>query len=349
MILKSIAVAALVATTAVAAESDSSSPLLRGNNNKNNKNNKRGLQIEEQLLLAPAMGELRCEEHVPYDGSIVCTFRTTLPKDDYEQRNTISDCLRSPTFDTNYCVTTEIFHSTYFDANPETLPESEPQPKPPEEQEQPPQVDTVPLPNPLPEPMPLPEIFLREDGCPQQVQVTDGACWLYNPKTRVEGENEFSCYYQEFNLMCNCALVADPSIKEVWDCSKIDPQQLQEQQEQQEEQQQQQPAPPLVIPETEVVRIPVTNVDADIQSAVIPSPPVNDDPPEIFYPQFINQPFCPETQAQIEGTACLPHQRCMYWVEEKGFKLYANSCDCNWKNTDTFVCLRSLDPRFNPP
>lgn len=311
MIASTSAITFFLIATVAFAENDSSH-LLRGKTKSEQAPASRSLQ--EQVLPAAqlilANGEMRCEEHVPYDGSIVCAFRTVLPGELTNTGNILRDCLRSNAMNTNYCVAIEVYNAKFDD-----VPVTEPQPKPKPD-------GTPPINGGTGQPPLVTE--LRADGCPKRTQLTGMTCSEYVPA----GVFSASCIYGD--LKCVCTLQANFAVQEAWDCSIRD-------------------GPDdgiVVLP----VQPPITNVDFDVNTGTVQSPvsaPVSP-PVAVALPVIINLPYCIPylTQESIEGQSCTMHQRCLYYRQENGVNVGANSCDCN--SDRVFQCRPSLDPRFVP-
>ena len=158
--------------------------------------------------LVLANGELKCEEHESYDGTIVCAFRTTLA-DGLNVGKILTSCLTS----SNYCVATEVYRTTYNDVPPVSAPTQPANPPSTSTQSQPTMggggISTGQV--------PVFGITLRGDGCPLQAQNTGMTCSEFVPA----GASEVSCHYAN-NIQCNCALQDDIAVREGWSCRKIE-------------------------------------------------------------------------------------------------------------------------------
>jgi len=79
-----------------------SATLLRGNR-----------QQQQRDLVEVGMGEMVCKEFIPYDGSVVCTFRT-MPPADLVSRNVHHGCIYgSQTTGSNFCLAAEVYRAVY--------------------------------------------------------------------------------------------------------------------------------------------------------------------------------------------------------------------------------------------
>mmetsp|Transcript_25262 Transcript_25262/g.53207 ORF Transcript_25262/g.53207 Transcript_25262/m.53207 type:complete len:367 (-) Transcript_25262:136-1236(-) len=266
--------------------------------------------------LVLASGELKCEEHDPYDGTIICAFRTALA-DNLNVGKVLNTCL------SKYCVTTEVYPGSYNDVPPVSTPT---QPA------NPPSTSTGTQPTTggggiSTGQVPLYGTTLRADGCPLQGQNTGMTCSEFVPK----GASEVSCYYAN-DIQCNCVLQDDVAVREGWNCRKIEGSNVVP------------VAAPVPVPVTVPVVQPTIFVDGNIQSVVVP--PSSSVTSEFVLPPIINPDYCPATQALAEGQDCNMHQRCMFYVEENNVRTGANNCDCNAEKV--YECYPTTHPFFNP-
>lgn len=170
----------LLATAAFAKEDS----LLRGN---------RALVVEEgmpvtttttMMEMKVGINEMVCEEAKPYDGSVVCVFRS-MPPSDGNVAKIHQDCLYSAELGTNYCVATEFYRIKFGDVV--VTPPAKP---------------SVPL----------------SPGCPEIKPVTGVACAQHV----VQDQRDLVCEW-EGAYQCKCELNDDPTIVEGWSCGIKEP------------------------------------------------------------------------------------------------------------------------------
>lgn len=273
-------------------------------------------------------GEMVCKERIPFDGSVVCSFRT-VPPTDMITSNVHHDCLRSND-GTNFCLTAEVYRTNFGD-----VPQQPVQQRP--VQQQPVQQQPV-------QQQPVQQMPVQQVGavgrCPSAPQATGQACAQYIPM----GSRETSCYFGR--TQCNCALSDDPTVTEAWNCRLIPNDAYAVPQPDLVQQPKPQPKPqpvvsrPVTNPAVTVVPPPVTNVDAVIQNQVSTVPPVPINEGNIL-PQFINPAGCPIDHPD-DGTSCDWGQSCAYYIMEDGEAVGAVDCNCD--GSCEFQCVPSRRP-----
>ena len=116
MIASTSAIKLLLLATVVFAKDDvyqqdgSSSTLLRG------KIKQVPVSSSRTLIDMPNLNldQMVCTEHIPLDGSVVCTFRT-IPPSDKSSGKIHHDCLRSTVMGHSYCISTEVYRANFND------------------------------------------------------------------------------------------------------------------------------------------------------------------------------------------------------------------------------------------
>ena len=135
-----------------------------------------------QVDMSITNGNMVCQED-SFDGSVVCTFRTTKPAN-LNTGTLVYDCLYGN--QNNYCLSTEVRLIPFNEVPPNAQ-----------------VVDATPT-NPI-------------QTCPNQQPNTGIGCAQSVPN----GQTEAVCLYGQ--MRCECTLDPNPAIAEAWDCRLVQP------------------------------------------------------------------------------------------------------------------------------